>query len=91
MAKKQSKSQPFENIRIGNVKAAIWKNNGENGPRFNVTFQRLYRTEEGKWLSTASFNRDDLLVLLKVSNEVHTRMHQLIDESRKSQKEAQLA
>ena len=91
MAKKQSKSQPFENIRIGNVKAAIWKNDGDNGPRYNVTFQRLYRTEEGKWLSTTSFNRDDLLVLQKVANEVHTRIHQLIEESRKSQKEAQPA
>jgi hypothetical protein len=42
MAKKQSnKVQPAEQIRIGSVKAAIWKNEGDNGAYFTVTFQRL--------------------------------------------------
>ena len=98
MAKKQNKSkesqtrvQPVEEIRIGGVKAAIWKNTTESGPRFNVTFQRLYRTEEGKWLSTTSFGRDDLLVLQKVANETHTRVMQLIGEQREEKREEQPA
>ena len=98
MAKKQNKStesqtrvQPVEEIRIGSIKAAIWKNPGESGPRFNVTFQRLYRTEEGKWLSTTSFGRDDLLVLQKVANETHTRVMHLIGEQREEKREEQPA
>jgi hypothetical protein len=35
MAKKQNKVQPVEEIRIGSIKAAIWRNEGESGPRFN--------------------------------------------------------
>ena len=87
MAKKQNKVQPVEEIRIGSIKAAIWRNEGERGPRFNVTFQRLYRTEEGKWLSTTSFGRDDLLVLMKVADATHTRVMQLLGEKREQRQE----
>ena len=98
MAKQQNKSkesqtrvQPVEEIRIGSVKAAIWKNTGDSGPRYNVTFQRLYRTDEGKWLSTPSFGRDDLLVLQKVANEAHTRVLQLIRGKHAEKREVQPA
>jgi hypothetical protein len=87
MAKKQNKVQPVEEIRIGSIKAAIWRNEGESGPRFNVTFQRLYRIEDGKWQSTASFGRDDLLVLMKVADATHTRVMQLLGEKREQRQE----
>ncbi len=103
MAKKQSnlkndatKAQPVEEIRIGAIKAAIWRNDGESGDRqpqvrFNVTLQRLYRTEDGRWHSTANFGRDDLLVLMKVADAAHTRVMQLIGEQREQQQQEQPA
>ena len=90
MAKKQNKAsetKPVEEVRIGSIKAAIWRNEGESGARFNVTFQRLYRTEEGKWQSTSSFGRDDLLVLMKVADATHTRVMQLLGEKREQRQE----
>ena len=87
MAKKQSnKVQPAEEIRIGSVKAAIWKNEGDNGAYFTVTFQRLYRTEDGQWQSTMGFGQADLLVLAKVADAAHTRLLQLIAAERKQQR-----
>ena len=87
MAKKQSnKVQPAEQVRIGSIKAAIWKNEGENGAYFNVTFQRLYRTEDGQWQSTSSFGRDDLLILAKVADATHTRLLNLIAAERSQQR-----
>jgi hypothetical protein len=87
MAKKQSsKVQPAEEIRIGSVKAAIWRNDTENGVFFNVTFQRLYRTEEGQWQSTMSFGPGDLLVLAKVADAAHTRLLQLTSTERKQER-----
>jgi hypothetical protein len=92
MAKKQnaksneSATKPVEEIRIGSIKAAIWRNEGEQGARFNVTFQRIYRTSEGEWRSTDSFGRDDLLILGKVADAAHTRVLQLYGESREQQK-----
>lgn len=91
MAKKQNKVQPVEEVRIGSIKGAIWRNEGETGPRFNVTFQRLYRTEDGKWQSTGSFGRDDLLVLKKVADAAHTRVMQLLGEKRQQQRQEQPA
>ena len=91
MAKKQNKVQPVEEVRIASIKAAIWRNEGESGPRFNVTFQRLYRTDDGKWHSTSSFGRDDLLVLMKVADATHTRLMQLINEQRGQQRQEQTA
>ena len=87
MAKKQNKVQPVEEVRIGSIKAAIWRNEGERGPRFNITFQRLYRTEDGKWQSTSSFGRDDLLVLMKVADATHTRVMELIGDKREQQRQ----
>jgi hypothetical protein len=70
--------KPVEEIRLGAVKAAIWKNVVDQGnssrPIFNVTFGRLYRDSEGKWQSTESFGRDDLLVLAKVADQAHSRI-----------------
>jgi len=91
MAKKQNKVQPVEEVRIGSIKAAIWRNEGGSGPRFNVTFQRLYRTEDGKWQSTASFGRDDLLVLMKVADATHTRVMQLLGDKREQRQEQSAA
>ena len=81
----ESKSKPVEEIRIGGIKAALWRNDGEQGPRFNVTFQRIYRTSEGEWRSTDSFGRDDLLILGKLADAAHTRVLQLQGEARGEQ------
>jgi len=95
MAKKQnsksngSKHQPVEEVRIGSIKAAIWRNQGEQGVRYNVTFQRIYRTQEGEWRSTDSFGRDDLLTLGKVANEAHTRVLALAAQQREQEKSEQ--
>lgn len=77
-----SKPKPIDEIRIGGIKAAIWKNSTDstptppNGVRFNVTFQRLYRAGD-QWQSTNGFGRDDLLVLAKLANQVHSRIFEL--------------
>jgi hypothetical protein len=80
--KQKSPNKPVEEVRIGSVKAAIWKNETESGPRFNVTFQRLYRDGENGWRSTDSFGRDDLLVLAKVADQAHGRIVALIQQQR---------
>lgn len=67
----QGKKRPVHEIRIGSIKAAIWRNEGPNGHWHGVTFERLYKDGE-EWKSTNSFGRDDLLVLAKVSDQVHT-------------------
>ena len=68
--------KPVDEIRIGRVKATLWKNGTEDQPRYNVTFSRLYK-EGDQWKSTQSFGRNDLLVLAKVADFAHTCILQL--------------
>ena len=68
----KAKRKPVHEIRIGRIRAAIWENDTKNGARHNVTFSRLYRDDEGNWHDTTSFGRDDLPLLCKVSDRVHT-------------------
>ena len=69
--------KPVDEIRIGRVKATIWRNGTEDRPRHNVTFSRLYKDDAGEWKSTQSFGRNDLLVLAKVADLAHSRLFEL--------------
>lgn len=51
------KKRPVHEVRIWPVKAAIWRNEGSNGPWHGVTFERLYGDGE-EW------NRRQVLVMM---------------------------
>lgn len=67
----QNKPHPVQEVRLGAVKAAIWRNETENGARYNVTVTRIYRDGD-QWRTTESFGRDELLLLAKVADHAHT-------------------
>lgn len=64
-------NRPIHEIRLGALKASIWRNETENGPRFNTTLVRIYRDGE-QWKTTDSFGRDELLLLAKLADLSHT-------------------
>ena len=66
--------KPHDEVRIGTVKAAIWRNDVADKTRYSVTFSRIYRDAEGQWKTTQSFGRNDLLVLAKVADRAHSRI-----------------
>ena len=68
---KTNKTKPIHEVRLGFIKAAVWKNETESGVRYNVTFSRLYKDGD-QWKSTDSFGRDDLLLLAKVADQTHS-------------------
>jgi hypothetical protein len=67
----KNKTRPIHEVRLGFIKAAVWKNDTESGVRYNVTFSRLYKDGDS-WKSTDSFGRDDLLLLGKVADHAHS-------------------
>ena len=81
MKNEQTKARPVSEIRLGNIRAAIWRNEAENGPWFNVTFERTYRKGE-EFRSAQSFGRADLLTVAKVADLAHTRIFKLQQELR---------
>lgn len=69
-APKQERQRPAHEVRLGRIKGAIWANTTDQGVRYGVTFNRLYKDQEsGEWRTSASFGRDDLLLLAKVSEK----------------------
>jgi hypothetical protein len=67
----KAKTKPIHEVRLGHIKAAVWRNETEVGVRYNVTFSRLYKDGDN-WQSTESFGRDDLLLLAKVADQTHS-------------------
>ena len=82
-----TKKQPTHTIRIGRVKAAIWKNQTEaHGTQFNVTICRLYKDGES-WKDSQSFGRDDLPLVCKVLDQAHTWLFEQKKDSTKDKAE----
>ena len=63
---------PTHVVRLGLVRASVWLNQTEQGPRYNVSVSRLYMGGDQRWHSTASFGLKDLLPLAKVVDQAHT-------------------
>lgn len=68
-------AKPHHEIRLGSIKAAIWRNESDTGARFNVKLSRIYKDGD-TWKSTDSFGRDDLLTVSKVADQAHSWIHQ---------------
>ncbi len=66
-----SANPPVHEVRLGRIKGTVWMNETETGPRYNTTFARLYRVED-EWRETSSFGRDDLPLVAKVADQVHS-------------------
>ena len=67
------KKRPTE-VRIGNVKAVIFENETKYGVTHSVSFEKIYKKDD-KWESTPSFRKEDLLLLCKLSNSVHSKLY----------------
>lgn len=65
------KKPPIHEVRLGRIKGLVWENETRNGKRFSVTVARLYKDGE-TWRETQSFDRDDLPLVGKVLDRLHT-------------------
>ena len=72
----ETKTRPVETLRDGAIKAAIWKNESENGPFFSVTFARTYKNGE-ELKDTDSFSGSELLRLARLAEKAYDRTNKL--------------
>jgi hypothetical protein len=61
-------TKPVHEVRLGRIRAAIWLNETESGPRYNVQISRLYKDKNDKWKDSSSFGREDLPLVGKVAD-----------------------
>jgi hypothetical protein len=69
MAPQDKKPKPVTTLRCSGIKASIWKNEGMNGPFYNVTFARSYKAPDGTMKDSESFGLADLEALLVVAQQ----------------------
>ena len=67
----KSKVTPVHEIRMGRVGAAMWENDTQTGTRHNVSLRRIYKDGD-VWKDSTSFGRDDLPLVMKVSDAAHS-------------------
>lgn len=79
------KQKPEDTLRQGPLKASIWKNDTDNGPKFNTTLARVYRDAQGQWHETQSFRSSDLLGVAELGRAAHHRVNELKQEHYRSQ------
>lgn len=65
-------SAPVKTLRLGRMKAAVWENSADDRTYHNVKFARTYLDEHKKFQDSDSFGREDLLLLAKLADQVHT-------------------
>ena len=74
---KKTKQRPVETLRDGAIKAAIWKNESENGNFFAITFSRTYKNGNGELHDTDSFSGSQLLRLAALAQKAYDRTGEL--------------
>ena len=83
--------KPATKINLYPVSAAIWATETEKGTFYSVTVERSYKDDAGKWHRSGSFNASDLLLLAKVSDLAHTKIHELRAADRSGQPDDEAA
>lgn len=84
-------NQPVDVIRDTNLKAAIWRNEAENGPFYATTFSRSYKEQDGTYRDTHSFVAADLLRLSELARKAYDRTTELRRDDREQARGAQPA
>ena len=64
---KVEKARPVHEVRLGRIRAAVWLNDTEGGPRYDVQITRLYKDQNDTWKDATSFGREDLPLVAKVA------------------------
>lgn len=60
-------NKPVKEFRSGNIRAVLWLNSSSNGDWYSITISRSYKKSDGTWRESNQFNRDDLLIVSKLS------------------------
>ncbi len=58
-------------VRHRALKAAVWRNELENGPMFNTTVSRSYKDGD-TWKESGSFGYDDVLIVAELLRACHS-------------------
>lgn len=70
-------NKPVEVLRDGNLKASIFRNNGEKGPFFSTVLARTYTDERGNLHDSNVFTGSDTLRIGELARQAYSRSREL--------------
>ena len=70
-------NQPVFETKFGAVKATVWENQNEKGPRHTIDLYRIYKDAEGQWQRSNRFAMNYLPKLEKAAAEAYRELHRL--------------
>ncbi len=66
----RSTNAPVFTTRHRALKAAVWRNETDNGPMYNTTLTRSYKDGDD-WKESGSFGYDDVLIVAELLRTCH--------------------
>ncbi len=82
------KQPPIQTFLNGTAKGNVWMNDTTKGQIPSITFENLYKKEDGKWSSTNSFPASQLPNLAQSALEARRFVLDLQSEERKQASES---
>lgn len=76
------RNPPRDVLRDGNLKASIWRNDGDNGPYYATSLSRSYKDRNGELRDTHSFAGPDLLRVSELARKAYERTQELRRDDR---------
>ena len=74
----QAANKPVSRVRVGQIEASIWRNEGRNGSYHTVSFERRFKDAgSGDWRSLKSFRASDLLNLAVAGFQAYQQLSEL--------------
>lgn len=70
-------NRPADVLRDGNLKATIWRNEGENGVTYATAFARTYKAGDGTYRESNSFTGTELLRVSELARKAYDRTGEL--------------
>lgn len=77
MENELEKKQPYAEVTSGPVRAAIWKNETKEGPRYSFSLSRTYRNEENQPRFSRSFEPEHMGPLFLCISKAYDRILEL--------------
>lgn len=83
-----AKPKPVSEIRDGAIYASIWRNQGDKGPFYSITWGRTYTDEADKLQSADSFGQGHLLRQQHLIPKVYDKISELRAQDRNAANQA---
>jgi len=77
----ENRNGPVDTVRDKNLKASIWRNQGERGDFFTVKFAKTYRDSDGTLRDTNNFTDTEILRVSELARRTYGRVSELEKEA----------